>query len=382
MKRSLLLVAVIGAGLLSFCTAPPPAAIPDMADLAFVPLRPPVLGLAIQHEAGAGLYRLVRVADESGGAAEVLTEGDLKACETALAATLEERFGHGRPNVKLATLGGLQLWADRMWLGGWRIQEHVYTGHFRLLSPRSLRHAWGSWEECRVALEQVRVEGLIAQPRPRLVVLLHGLGRGTSPWSKMEEALDAAGWDVARITYPSTRRSLAEHAAQLADILDRAEGAEEVHFVTHSLGGLVVRALLARGGDPWRERIRVGRLVMLAPPSQGSAIADSMKDFLPFEWLAGPVGKELALRDQQLFPTPPCEFAIIAGGKGDGKGWNPLLEGDDDGVVTVEETRLDGAKDFLVVERLHTWLMRAPEVIAAVESFLETGQFSPDRGEE
>ena len=110
---------------------------------------------------------------------------------------------------------------------------------------------------------------------------------------------------------------------------------------------------------------------------QGSAIAEAMKDFLPFEWLAGPAGGALAVKDGGLVPPPPCEFGIVAGGKGDGKGWNPLLEGDDDGVVTVEETRLDGAADFLVVERVHTWLMRAPEVVEAVERFLETGRFSP-----
>ncbi len=375
----LLLIVLFGMSLLSFCAAPPPQTLPSMPDPDFQPLRPPVLGLAIHYDAEQELYRLVRVAPSDDAAAsahglpaaaEVLAEGDLDTCEQRLVEDLESRYGEGRTNLPWRTFGGLQLWADRMWLSGWRIQEHVYSGHFRLLSPKNHRRAWGSWEECRAALERVRVDEGFPQPKPRLVLLVHGLGRARSSWGPMEDRLEADGYEVARITYPSTRRALEDHAAQLAGILDRAEGVAEVSFVTHSLGGLVVRALLAREGDAWRERIALGRVVMLAPPSQGSAVADSMKDFLPFEWLAGPVGQELALRDGSLVPPPPCAFAIVAGGKGDDKGWNPLLEGDDDGVVTVEETRLEGAAEFHVVKRMHTWLMRAPEVVEVVSEFL------------
>ncbi|RMH00866.1 MAG: hypothetical protein D6702_12985 [Planctomycetota bacterium] len=367
--RAALLVGA-AAALLARCAADPPASLPPVSRTDFTPLRPPVLGLAIERRED-GVHRLVRCGEAAGG--EILAEGSLEECERALVADLEARFGRGRPNLRAPTLGGLQLWADRMWLGGWRIQEQVYTGHFRLLDPRNRREAWGSWEECRTALERVRLAGRLPAPRPRLVLLVHGLGRATGAWERMEQALRAEGWDVARITYPSTRRSLAEHAAQLAGVLDRAEGVEEVSFVTHSLGGLVARALLARAGDPWRERIRTGRLVMLAPPSRGSTVAAALEDFLPFTWLAGPVARELAVRDPLALPPPPIPFAIIAGGKGDGEGWNPLLTGDDDGVVTVEETRLEGAAGFLVVPRLHTWIMRAPEVVAATVAFLRTG---------
>ncbi len=379
-RLRLLLAALAGTALLSFCASPPPEALPAMPETEFRPLRPPVLGLALQHSAEAERYRLVRV-DERGAVTEVLAEGELGACEARLVADLEARFGRGRPNLPARTLGGLQLWADRMWLARWRIQEHVYTGHFRLLGPDHRRRAWGSWEQCRAALERARVEQGFPAPAPHLVVLVHGLGRASFAWGRMEEHLRAAGYEVATITYPSTRRSLDEHAAQLAGILDHAEGAERVSFVTHSLGGLVVRALLAREGDPWRRTIAPGRVVMLAPPSQGSSMAETLKDFLPFEWLAGPVGQELALRDGGLVPPPPVDFGIIAGGKGDGEGWNPLLDGDDDGVVSVEETRLPGAADFLVVPRLHTWLMNAPEVLAAVERFLAEGRFGAAPGD-
>jgi len=144
------------------------------------------------------------------------------------------------------------------------------------------------------------------------------------------------------------------------------------------LGGLVVRTLLARQGDAWRTRLRLGRIVMLAPPSQGSAVAETLKDFMPFEWLAGPSGQDVTASgvEAERIPVPPCEFGVIAGGKNDDRGWNPLLVGDDDGVVTVEETRLPGATDFLLVERAHTFIMRAPEVVEATRNFLLAGIFS------
>ncbi|MDP6942215.1 MAG: alpha/beta fold hydrolase [Planctomycetota bacterium] len=332
--------------------------------------RPSVLGHSITLSDSGEHFQLME-------GEEQIFEGSLEECERVLAKRLLERFGEGRPNVALPTLGGLQLWADVFWRGGWRIQEHVYAGHFRLISPDRVREAWGTWEECRSVFEGVRISGDLPPAREKLVVVLHGLGRAGGSFGSMEEKLEAAGFDVATLVYPSTRRSLSEHAHQLAHLLDRIEEAKEVSFVTHSLGGLVARTLLAREGDAWREGMQLGRVVMLAPPSHGSVVAETLKDFMPFEWLAGPSGQDVTASgvETSQLPVPPCEFGVIAGGKNNDRGWNPLLEGDDDGVVTVEETRLPGLTDFLLVERAHTFIMRAPEVVGATVRFLLAGKF-------
>jgi hypothetical protein len=288
-----------------------------------------------------------------------------------------------RPNLPLPTLGGRQLWADRHWFAGWRVQQHAWTGHARLLDANNVRQAWGSLEACEAALQQARTERGLSLASNRVAILVHGLGRSRASMSKLAEALEAQGWEVLDMGYPSTRRSLEEHAAQLAGLLDHlaADGARQVDFVTHSLGGLVVRSALGRQ-DTWRDQLEIGRLAMLAPPSQGSSLAQALKDFVPFRMIMGEVGPELALDEAGKVPAPACRFGIVAAQRGDGGGWNPLLKGEDDGVVTVEETKLEGMEDFLLVRGLHTFVMAKPEVVAAVLQYLETGDFgAPSLGD-
>ena len=340
----------------------------------FVPMRPPVLGFVIEHDARRDRYRLVEV--EPG---TVHREGDLDDCQDHLVELLVERWGRGRPNLAMPTPGGLQFWGDVFWFDGWRIQEHVFTGHYRLLDPADVRHAWGTRQACRTAFEAARRDDHLPRPSGHLVVLLHGLGRTSASMAQMQRSLEAAGYATAALTYPSTRRSLADHADQLVQVLERLEGVEQVSFVTHSLGGIVVRAALARDGA-WRERVELGRVVMLAPPSNGSSIARDLEDFLPAQLVLGPVAKDLAADEIREIPPPPCPFGVIAAGGPREEGWNPLLEGDDDGVVSVEETRLEGADDFLVVRGLHTFLMNDEDVIAATLRFLEAGRFAGETG--
>lgn len=350
--------------------SPPPTALASMESASFEPLRPPVLGHAVEWDRERDLYRLVSTAEPP----EVLAIGSLPECERELVSRLEAAHGAGRFNLEFGTLGGKQFWGDAFWFADWRIQENVFTGHFRLLDPEDRRRAWGTREACRAAFERFRLDEAIELESEHLVILLHGLGRTRSSFDRLRDALPEAGYDATGIGYPSTRRSIAEHADGLVELLDSLEGVARVSFVTHSLGGLVAREALSREA-PWKERIEVHRLLMLAPPSRGSSLASALEDFMPFRAIAGPSGRGVALEEARAVPLPACRFGIIAGGRGDGRGWNPLLEGDDDGVVAVEEARLEGAEDFLLVDGLHSFLMRKPEVIEAAIRYLDTGSF-------
>lgn len=339
---------------------------PSFALAAVTPPRPPVLGHRLEPSDEPGRFRLVDV--EAG---VTVGEGDLDHCERLLAQRLQERYGRGKPNLPFPTLGGRQFWGDLFWYADWRIQENVLSGHCRLLDPDDVRRAWGTYAECRAAFEQERVERNLSLPSTHVVVLLHGLARSTAYFDDLAEALREAGFAPARFEYPSTRASIDAHASQLVSWLDRLEDAERVSFVTHSLGGLVVRAALAKPGA-WRERIEPHRLVMLGPPNRGSSLAAALREFLPYRWLAGPAGQDLALREALAVPPPPIPFAIIAGARGDGEGWNPLVPGDDDGVVALDEALLEGADEVLV---LRTWHARLPSNHRAIEAtvrFLHT----------
>ncbi len=279
------------------------------------------------------------------------------------------------PNLPVATAGGNQLWTDVAWDDGWRVQTHVWTGHARLLDDSDVRQSWGSREKCEGKLAARRSSGDAGAPKQKAVVLLHGLWRTRRAMAELGTAFGAAGYDVIDVGYPSTRRSVAEHSAQVAELLNGLAGeGVELSFVTHSLGSLVVRDLLAREGDPWRSHHTPGRAVFIAAPSSGAALAN-FADRIPGAFaIYGKPSKEIAAGLAAKLAAPKIPFATIAAGRGTDDGWNPLIPGDDDGVVGVSETRLEGAADHLTVEGVHTFVMEDEGVIAATLKFIESGR--------
>lgn len=277
-------------------------------------------------------------------------------------------------NLVLPTMGGLQLWADAFVHAGWRIQQNVLTGHYRLLDRRDLRRAWGSYDDCYRVFDHLRGQQRLAPPSRHLVLVLHGILGFKQSVSDLEAGLRAAGFDAVAVNYPSTRRTVAQHAEQLAELLARTEGADTVSFVSHSMGGLVVRQLLAQP-HAWQSRLRTHRVVMIAPPSQGAHLADRLAHLTAYDLVLGDGGSGLTTAAARELPAPPVPFGIIAGGRGDGTGLNPLLPGDDDGLVGVAETDLAGAADRLLLPEHHYGIAEAPATIAATIQFLRHGRF-------
>jgi len=289
---------------------------------------------------------------------------------------------HIRFNLPAPTFGGAQFWADVRLFHGWHIQRNVFTGHYRLLDENNLRYAWGSFDECAARLAEIRRKYSLPPMKGKAVICLHGLGRGPASMEPMAEYLrDKGGYTVFNVTYPSTRASVAEHAKALAEILEHLDGIEEIHFVAHSLGNVVLRHYLADATDEKTGRRpdrRIGRIVMLGPPNQGAELARQFGRHWAFEVLLGDSAKELGAdwnTFQKELATPAVPFGIIAGGKGQADGRNPLIHGDDDLVVGVEETKLSGASDFLVLPVLHTFMMRDEQVQACTLRFLQKGYF-------
>lgn len=280
------------------------------------------------------------------------------------------------------TLGGKQFWADQVVRHGWRIQENILTGHYRLLDSQDRRHAWGEFKSVHDRFIKLRRNNLVTPPLGTgndVVLLIHGALRSAGSFATLKDALINDGFDATAISYPSTRRNIAAQADQIEGILDTMSLDEiakvkRISFVTHSMGGLILRELLSRDGV-WRKSLEVGRVVMIAPPNQGSSLAHGLKDNGAFRFLYGPAGQELIPEAARSLPHLAAEFSVIAGGKSDRDGYNPFLPGDDDGVVRVTETPLHGMSSFLMIRALHGTILNHPATVQATINFLRHGKF-------
>jgi alpha-beta hydrolase superfamily lysophospholipase len=208
-----------------------------------------------------------------------------------------------------------------------------------------------------------------------VVVLLHGLGRTPLSMTALWLAARSRGYRVINWHYRSAFGSVADHAqAFAAEVAPRIANAPRVHFVTHSLGGIVVRQFLATNALP-----NLGRVVMLAPPNRGSEVADVLQRSKLIARCVVPT-RELGTSATSVPSNlPPATFpvGVIAGSRSHIPLFSRWMNDvPNDGVVAVERTKLDGMSDFVVLPRTHTMLPWSPDALAQVFRFLEDGRFA------
>ncbi len=212
------------------------------------------------------------------------------------------------------------------------------------------------------------------------VVFLHGLARTPASMDNAAAAFEADGYVVSNLGYPSRQFPIEELAAMAIEAgMETCPEESSIHFVTHSLGGILVRYYLEHNEMP-----TLGRVVMFAPPNQGSEVVDSFRAIPGYKAVNGPAGMQLGT-DENSIPLKlgpvDYEVGIVAGTKT----FNPILsqylENPDDGKVSVESTKVEGMTDFITIAVSHPFIMESPEAIEQAITFIQTGEFTHDAPE-
>ena len=268
-------------------------------------------------------------------------------------------------------------WSDDVIRHDWRLQRRPGVDACRILDPRDEIVMEGTRQACLDALNSLEQDGKIAPVKGPTVIVLHGLGEGRRSMlplvTSLRKNIDAT---VLSFGYASTTTGIDDHGRALATVIKGLPAVDSISFVGHSMGNLVVRRWMGMAAEDDLARVR--RMVMLGPPNQGSELARMVAKIGVLTALSNGAARELVLdwhRISKDLAVPPCSFGIVAGGKGDDRGYSSFLAGDDDAVVRVEETRLPGADDFLILPVHHAAMMRNPVVQQATAAFLNTGRF-------
>ncbi len=242
-----------------------------------------------------------------------------------------------------------------------------------------MKHDWAAAQALLIlACVAVPVAGCAleneAPRRAESVVLLHGLSRTDRAMRPLAQYLTEAGFDVHNLRYASTEKSPEGLVEDLSEqVAACCDDASALHFVGHSLGGILIRAYLAE-----QPPANTGRVVLIAPPNQGSELVDVLGDSALFRWALGPTGQQLGTEPESLpnrLPPPAVDVGVIAGTGTVSPLASAMIPGEDDGKVAVARTKLEGMKDYLLVPNSHTFIMRSKKVGAQVVHFLRTGRF-------
>lgn len=227
-----------------------------------------------------------------------------------------------------------------------------------------------------LAAESTASQSNQTSAKKECVILLHGLGRTKLAMRPVQKALTREGYQVWNESYPSTQKPIEQLAnTTITSALKycRSQGSERIHFVSHSLGGILLRYYLQNQSPS-----ELGHIVMLSPPNQGSEVVDYLKDNKLFQYFLGPAGQQLGT-DNSSIPSKlkPIQaiIGIITGSNSFEPWFSSRIPGPDDGKVSIESAKLAEMRDYLVVDNGHTFIMSDAYVIEQIQHFLKHGKF-------
>jgi len=210
------------------------------------------------------------------------------------------------------TLGGMQLWTDIFYYRKWHIQRNCFTGKCRLLDNWDIRRADGNFDKCKKAFEKYREIYQLDNPKTHAIIMLHGLGRSKNMFSKMAQRIEAAGFEAIALNFASTRQDIKNQIKQLDFLLSNLDGISQVSFISHGIGGILLRSLL-NSDSVWKQKLSLGRIVQINPPNRGNRLTDQIIRYKIGKWLLGPLANQCESAKTAKMPgfPPNTDFAIL-----------------------------------------------------------------------
>lgn len=207
------------------------------------------------------------------------------------------------------------------------------------------------------------------------IILIHGIFRTNSCMKKIARLFENKNYKTLNIEFPSTKYDILSLAKIIhQEVKEFAQQVTKIHFIGHSIGGLIIRTYLNIYSLE-----NLGRVVMLGTPNNGSEIADFLKDFYLYKKLYGPAGQQL-ITDQSkfknIFGSINYELGVIAGISSFHFIANKIIGKESDGRVSVISTKVEGMKDHITIKSTHVGLTSNKEAWQFTKNFIETGNFN------
>ena len=252
------------------------------------------------------------------------------------------------------TFGGSQFWADVFFYQKWRIQRNCVSKTYRLLDAWDIVRHKGTFEECRKAfINYIDIYELPRQDGP-MIVMLHGFGENKNVFKPVWRKALKRGYLAAAVNYPSMQCDIESHIRQLIFLLNNLEDTKEVSFVTSGVGAILLRKLFSIKA-PWQQKLKIGNIVEVCPPNQGSRFIDALSKNALMRWICGPM---------IIYCKPSCKGIAML-----------LPERIRKLLLSKDDAKLTGGEDFIEISNSQSNVFKNRSVIGAVLNYIEFGNF-------
>ncbi len=274
------------------------------------------------------------------------------------------------------TMGGGHFWEDVFFYQKWRIQRNYVTKKCRLLDNWDIRRHEGSFEECRKAFIAYIEAYQLARQKGHMIIMIHSLGQSKNIFKPLWRRALKNGFMAAAVNYPSTQKGLDAHVKQFHFFLDHLEDVDTISFVTYGIGSVILQKLFADKAQ-WQSRLKLARIVEVAPYTYGSELMEFLGDNKLTGFFVGPMAKDLAPDKVKKLPQiSEMPLGIILTNK---PWWKKILE-----TITLslmpkplpnEVKDLTKAKDVVYIRSHRLNIFNNKEICRATVDFLKKGKF-------